>query len=64
MEVLLLGGALIWLLCLLVPIILGVWSYRDAKSKGYGDLYALGILLLNIFVPIIGWIIYLLIRNR
>lgn len=40
-----------------------VWAYRDAIRKGNEPLYALGVAALIFFFPIIGLIVYLLIRS-
>ncbi|WP_106589324.1 PLDc N-terminal domain-containing protein [Salsuginibacillus halophilus] len=52
---------------ILIPFILNlltsIWAYRDAIRRGNSKEYAIGMLLLTLFFPIIGLIIYLLIRN-
>ncbi|GMK39795.1 hypothetical protein PCCS19_28500 [Paenibacillus sp. CCS19] len=40
-----------------------VWAYRDAIRKGNEPLFALGVAALIFFFPIIGLIVYLLIRS-
>jgi len=40
-----------------------VWSYRDAIRKGRSQEFALIVLVALLFFPVIGFIIYLLIRN-
>lgn len=40
-----------------------VWSYRDAIRRGYSQEFALLVLLGVLFFPLIGLIVYLLIRR-
>ncbi|WP_409971612.1 PLDc N-terminal domain-containing protein [Bacillus sp. Bva_UNVM-123] len=40
-----------------------VWAYKDAINNGKSSGYALGILFLILFFPILGLLIYLLIRK-
>ena len=54
----LLGGA-VWLAWFIIGIILAIWTYRDAGSRGTsGLLWAIIVIIL----PILGIIIYLVIR--
>ncbi|PSL43636.1 phospholipase D-like protein [Salsuginibacillus halophilus] len=61
------GMLLILFFFILIPFILNlltsIWAYRDAIRRGNSKEYAIGMLLLTLFFPIIGLIIYLLIRN-
>lgn len=55
---------LLFILFLLVlPIMLAIWGYKDAIKKGKSSGFSLGIALMILFLPIIGIIIYLFIRN-
>jgi hypothetical protein len=47
-----------------VHILIVVWGYKDARKKGRSDVYALGIALMLVFFPVLGIIVYLLIRNN
>lgn len=47
----------------LVHIVLCVWAYRDSIRRGKSTEFALIILLAMLFFPIIGLIVYLIIRN-
>ncbi|MDL4842161.1 PLDc N-terminal domain-containing protein [Aquibacillus sp. LR5S19] len=40
-----------------------VWSYRDALRNGNSKEYAIIVLIGTLFFPIIGLIVYLVIRN-
>ena len=44
-------------------IITSVWAYRDSIQKGKSKEYALIVLIGTIFFPIVGLIVYLIIRN-
>ena len=55
---LLFGGLL-----LLLNVITSVWAYRDAKRKEKSDLYCLVVLIGTLFFPVVGLIIYAIIRN-
>jgi uncharacterized membrane protein YhaH (DUF805 family) len=46
-----------------VHIAICVWGYRDAIRKGKSQEFALIVLLGLLFFPVMGFIIYLLIRN-
>ncbi len=51
------------LLIFLLNIITSIWAYRDSQRKGKSKEYALVVLIGTLFFPIIGLIIYLIIRN-
>ncbi|MFG6119172.1 MULTISPECIES: PLDc N-terminal domain-containing protein [Thalassobacillus] len=55
----LLFGVLVFVL----NIITSIWAYRDSRRKGKSQEYALLILIGTLFFPVIGLIIYLIIRN-
>ncbi|MEC0229584.1 PLDc N-terminal domain-containing protein [Paenibacillus alba] len=46
-----------------VHIVLCVWAYRDSIRRGKSTEFAIIILLAMLFFPIIGLIVYLIIRN-
>jgi len=48
---------------LILNVITSIWAYRDALRKRNSKEYALVVLLGTLFFPIIGLIIYLIIRN-
>ncbi|SFF02033.1 Phospholipase_D-nuclease N-terminal [Alteribacillus iranensis] len=48
----------------LLNIITSIWAYRDSINKGNSKEYALLILLGTLFFPVLGLIIYLIIRNN
>ncbi|MDQ0350431.1 heme/copper-type cytochrome/quinol oxidase subunit 2 [Alkalibacillus filiformis] len=54
---------LLILILFVLNIVSSVWSYRDAKRKGKSNEYAMIVLFGTIFFPIIGFIVYLVIRN-
>jgi hypothetical protein len=54
---------LISLLFMVFHIVSIVWAYRDAIRKGNEPIFALGVAALIFFFPIIGLIVYLLIRS-
>ncbi|MGY4690556.1 PLDc N-terminal domain-containing protein [Salibacterium sp. K-3] len=49
---------------LLLNIFTSIWAYHDSIRKGNSKEYALLILLGTLFFPVIGLVIYLIIRNR
>lgn len=57
-------GLLIPLLFLVLHIAICVWGYRDAQARGKSSEYALLIVLGLLFFPVVGLIVYLLIRNN
>ncbi|WP_425453269.1 PLDc N-terminal domain-containing protein [Cohnella lupini] len=46
-----------------IHIALCVWAYRDARRKGKSPEFAIIVLIALFFFPILGLIVYLLIRN-
>lgn len=40
-----------------------VWAYRDARRKGRSPEFALLVLVALFFFPVLGLIVYLIIRN-
>lgn len=51
------------LLLLLLNVITSIWAYRDALKKGNSKEYAIIVLIGTLFFPVLGLIIYLIIRN-
>jgi hypothetical protein len=51
------------LLLFLLHIVICIWSYRDCLRRGKSQEYAVIVLLGLLFFPIIGLIVYLVIRN-
>ncbi|MGJ9385178.1 hypothetical protein CR203_16425 [Salipaludibacillus neizhouensis] len=47
----------------LINIFTSVWAYKDSVRKGNSKEFSLIILIGTLFFPIIGLIIYLIIRN-
>lgn len=48
---------------LLINIFTSVWAYRDSQKKGKGQSFSLVVLLGTLFFPIVGLIVYVIIRN-
>ncbi|MFB4165823.1 PLDc N-terminal domain-containing protein [Alteribacillus sp. JSM 102045] len=48
----------------LLNIITSVWAYRDSIRKGNSKEFALIVLIGTLFFPIVGLIVYLIIRNN
>ncbi|MBW5445603.1 hypothetical protein GE107_05940 [Cohnella sp. CFH 77786] len=46
-----------------IHILLCVWAYRDARKRGRSPEFALIVLVALFFFPLLGLIVYLLIRN-
>ncbi|MET3681968.1 pilus assembly protein TadC [Alkalibacillus flavidus] len=44
-------------------VVTSIWSYRDAKRKGKSNEYAMIVLFGTLFMPVLGFIVYLVIRN-
>ncbi len=69
MEVLVGFGGVIFLFLfisialLALNIITSVWAYRDAKRKGKSNEFALIVLIGTLIFPILGLVVYLVIRN-
>lgn len=47
----------------LLNIITSIWAYRDALRKGNSKEYAIIVLVATLFFPILGLIVYLIIRK-
>ena len=47
----------------ILNIVTSIWAYRDALRKGKSKEYSLIVLVATIFFPVVGLIIYILIRN-
>nr|WP_205699952.1 PLDc N-terminal domain-containing protein [Cohnella luojiensis] len=48
----------------IIHIAVCVWAYRDSRNKGRSQEFALIVLIGLLFFPLMGLIIYLLIRNQ
>lgn len=48
---------------LILNIVTSIWAYRDAVRKGNSKEYAIIVLIGTLFFPLIGLIVYLIIRN-
>lgn len=44
-------------------VITSIWAYRDSLRKGNSKEYSVIVLIGTLFFPILGLIIYLIIRN-
>ncbi|RWZ60782.1 hypothetical protein EQV77_05665 [Halobacillus fulvus] len=51
------------LLLLILNIMTSVWAYRDATRKNKSTAYCLVVLIGTLFFPVVGLIVYLIIRN-
>jgi hypothetical protein len=54
---------LISIFLFIIHILICVWGYRDCLRRGKSHEYALLVLLGLLFFPLMGLIVYLLIRN-
>ncbi|WP_241080949.1 PLDc N-terminal domain-containing protein [Natranaerofaba carboxydovora] len=48
---------------LVLNVITSIWAYRDALSKGNSKEYSMLVLIATLFFPVIGLIVYLIIRH-
>jgi hypothetical protein len=51
------------LLLNLANILISIWAYRDARRRGNSKEFAIIVLIALLFFPIIGLIVYLVIRK-
>ncbi|SET92796.1 hypothetical protein SAMN05421676_11134 [Salinibacillus kushneri] len=65
MEALLILPILFFFLLILfiLNIFTSIWAYRDSIRKGNSKEYAIVVLIGTLFFPIVGLIVYLIIRN-
>lgn len=63
MSIIFLFFALFAFLLFVLNIVTSVWAYRDSLSKGQSKEYALVVLIGTLFFPVVGLIVYLIIRN-
>ncbi|WP_407643517.1 PLDc N-terminal domain-containing protein [Cohnella endophytica] len=49
--------------CFIIHIALCVWAYRDSRRKGKSQEFSMLVLIALFFFPIMGLIVYLIIRN-
>ncbi|MBM7097730.1 PLDc N-terminal domain-containing protein [Bacillus sp. H-16] len=54
---------LVILFIFLLNIITSIWAYRDALRNGNSKEYSLLVLIATLFFPILGLIVYLVIRR-
>lgn len=54
---------LIAFLFFIFNIATSIWAYRDARRKGNSKEYAIIVLIGTLIFPILGLIVYLIIRN-
>ncbi|MED4582355.1 hypothetical protein P9578_06100 [Brevibacillus choshinensis] len=47
----------------ILNILISIWAYRDARSRGNSKEFALIVLVALLLFPIIGLVIYLVIRK-
>ncbi|WP_411809989.1 MULTISPECIES: PLDc N-terminal domain-containing protein [Alkalihalophilus] len=47
----------------ILNVITSIWCYRDSMRKGNSKEYSLLVLVATLFFPVVGFIIYLFIRN-
>lgn len=48
---------------LILNVVTSIWAYRDSISKGNSKEYALVVLIGTLIFPVLGLIVYLIIRN-
>ncbi|MDW7675518.1 MAG: PLDc N-terminal domain-containing protein [Bacillota bacterium] len=48
---------------LVLNIATSIWAYRDAIRRGNSKEYAIVILLATLFFPVLGLIVYIIIRD-
>jgi heme/copper-type cytochrome/quinol oxidase subunit 2 len=53
----------IFLIGFILNIVTSIWAYRDSRRKGNSKEYAIIVLIGTLFFPILGLIVYLIIRN-
>ncbi|ACX63017.1 PLDc N-terminal domain-containing protein [Paenibacillus sp. FSL H8-0457] len=58
------AALLLGLFFFLLHIAVCVWGYNDARRKGRSPEFAILVVLGLLFFPVVGLIIYLLIRNN
>lgn len=65
MEVIGLGFIILFFIVglFVLNIITSIWAYRDSLRKGNSKEYAIIVLIGTIFFPVLGLIIYLIIRS-
>ncbi|MFA4132134.1 MULTISPECIES: PLDc N-terminal domain-containing protein [unclassified Brevibacillus] len=54
---------LLLLLLNVINIVISIWAYRDARRRGNSKEFSIIVLIALLFFPIIGLIVYLLIRK-
>lgn len=51
------------LFLLLLNVVTSIWAYRDSLRKGRSREFALIVLIGTLFFPVLGLIVYIIIRN-
>ncbi|MCM3145754.1 PLDc N-terminal domain-containing protein [Brevibacillus sp. MER 51] len=46
-----------------INIVISIWAYRDARRRGNSKEFSIIVLIALLFFPIIGLIVYLVIRK-
>ncbi|GED59049.1 PLDc N-terminal domain-containing protein [Brevibacillus formosus] len=54
---------LLILLLNVINIVISIWAYRDARRRGNSKEFSIIVLIALLFFPIIGLIVYLVIRK-
>ncbi|MED1782024.1 PLDc N-terminal domain-containing protein [Brevibacillus fortis] len=54
---------LLFLFLNIINIVISIWAYRDARRRGNSKEFSIIVLVALLFFPIIGLIIYLVIRK-
>ncbi|GIO00512.1 PLDc N-terminal domain-containing protein [Brevibacillus laterosporus] len=57
------GQSFIALLPIFLNILISIWAYRDSRSRGNSKEFSLIVLIALLAFPIIGLLIYLVIRR-
>jgi uncharacterized membrane protein YagU involved in acid resistance len=62
-SIFILGILFFVLLAFALNIVTSIWAYRDALRKGNSKEYGIVVLIGTLVFPILGLIVYLIIRN-
>ncbi|MFF0825429.1 PLDc N-terminal domain-containing protein [Brevibacillus sp. NPDC003359] len=54
---------LLFLFLNIINIVISIWAYRDARRRGNSKEFSIIVLVALLFFPIIGLIVYLVIRK-
>jgi hypothetical protein len=61
--VMILGFLFFGLILFVLNIVTSIWAYRDSIRKGNSKEYAIIVLISTLIFPVLGLIVYLIIRN-